>query len=137
MFLDRSGLHRMAIDGRSSRFGAIWAGSDPAVGHTWIDFAVGFSCDLHIRKVVGATGFEATFAKATVARPATPCAQGKLERPLKVLIPERFAARENSWAQIWAHPRGDGAFLAATRGKLASKFVLECTSWDNGIDRAA
>ena len=49
------------------------------------------------RKVVGATGFE----------PATPGAQGKLGRPLKVLILERFAASENSWAQIWAHPRGD------------------------------
>ena len=49
------------------------------------------------RKVVGATGFE----------PATPCAQGKLGRPRKVLIPERFAASENSWAQIWAHPSGD------------------------------
>ena len=43
---------------------------------------------------IGATGFE----------PATPCAQGKLVRPLKVLILERFAASENSWAQIWALP---------------------------------
>ncbi len=31
----------------------------------------------------------------------TPCAQGRLGLPLKVLILERFAASENSWAQIW------------------------------------
>jgi hypothetical protein len=47
--------------------------------------------------VVGATGFE----------PATPCAQGKLGTPRKALIAEGFAAPKNSWAQIWAHPRGD------------------------------
>jgi len=29
------------------------------------------------RKVVGATGFEPAFAKATAAKPATPCAQGR------------------------------------------------------------
>ena len=61
------------------------------------------------RKVVGATGFEPAFAGATAGRPATPCAQGKLGRPLKVLIPERFAASENSWAQFWAHPSGDAS----------------------------
>jgi hypothetical protein len=50
-----------------------------------------------IGKVVSATGFE----------PATPCAQGKLGRPRKVLISEGFAAFEKSWAQFWAHPGGE------------------------------
>ena len=49
------------------------------------------------RKVVGAAGFE----------PATPCAQGKLGVAFEVLLIERFAASKNSWAQFWAHPRGD------------------------------
>ena len=79
-----------------------------------------------LRILVGATGFE----------PATPCAQGKPRRARKVLIPERFAASGNLWAQFWAHPRGAGAFLGATRGKLASMFVLEGTPWDNGLDCA-
>ena len=47
------------------------------------------------RKVVGASGFE----------PPTPCAQGKLGRSRKVLIPEGFAASGNSWAQIWDQSR--------------------------------
>jgi len=47
--------------------------------------------------MVGATGFE----------PATPCAQGKLGRPRKVLIPERFAALSRKCDQIWDHPSGD------------------------------
>ena len=69
-----------------------------------------------LRMLVGATGFEPTFAEATAGRPtfaeatagrpATPCAQGELGRPLKVLISERFAASENSWAQLWAHSSG-------------------------------
>lgn len=87
--------------------------------------------------MVGATGFEPTFGEATAGRPATPCAQGKLGRPLKVLILEWLAASEISWAQIWAQSRDDGALFAARRAKLASKFVLEDTSWDNGFDRAA
>ena len=60
-----------------------------------------------IGKVVGATGFESASASLRRGKPATPCAQGKLGRPLKVLILERFAASENSWAQIWAHSFGD------------------------------
>jgi hypothetical protein len=56
--------------------------------------------------VVGATGFE----------PATPCAQGKLERPCEALLLERFAASKNSWAQFWAQSSGDEAFLAASDG---------------------
>jgi len=51
--------------------------------------------------------------------PATPCAQGKLGPLRKVLIPERFAASENSWAQIWAHPSGDSSFLPASDGNEA------------------
>jgi hypothetical protein len=42
-------------------------------------------------------------------RTSDPFAQGKLGAPRKVLILERFAASENSWAQIWAHPSGDGS----------------------------
>jgi len=62
------------------------------------------------RNLVGATGFE----------PATPCAQGKLERPCKVLLLEGFAASKNLWAQFWAHPSGDALLLAASNGKERS-----------------
>ncbi len=40
-------------------------------------------------------------------RTSDPCAQGKLGRPCEVLFFERFAASENSWAQIWAQSIGD------------------------------
>jgi hypothetical protein len=60
-----------------------------------------------LRILVGATGFE----------PATPCAQGKLERPCEVLLLEGFAASKNSWAQFWAHPSGDVALAWATDGE--------------------
>ena len=64
--------------------------------------------------MVGATGFE----------PATPCAQGKLWRPLKVLILERFAASENSWAQVWAHCSGDAWKAAAIVGTDAREVTM-------------
>src|SRR5262245_25087193 len=60
-------------------------------------------------KMVGAAGFE----------PATPCAQGKPRRAFEVLILERFAALENSWAHFWAHAFGDALFLTASEGEGA------------------
>ena len=72
--------------------------------------------------MVGATGFE----------PATPCAQGKLGRPRKVLILERFAASENSWAQIWAHPCGNALLLVTVISESTSPFVSGASPWDNG-----
>jgi len=45
-----------------------------------------------------------------------PCAQGKLGRPRKVLVPERFAVSENLWAQIWGQSGGDAELLTASNG---------------------
>ena len=36
----------------------------------------------------------------------------------------RAAASENSWAQIWAHSSGDGAFLAASDGDEAQNSIV-------------
>jgi len=56
--------------------------------------------------LVGAAGFE----------PASPCAQGKLGRPVSVLISEQFAASESWWAQTWDPPCGDAERYGATKG---------------------
>src|SRR5438445_1328491 len=63
-----------------------------------------------LRILVGATGFE----------PATPCAQGRLGRRRKVLILERFAASENSWAHFWDHSFGDAPRKVVNGGKNAA-----------------
>lgn len=61
-------------------------------------------------------------------QPATPCAQGKLGRPLKVLILEWLAASENGWAQFWAHPCGEASLLAANCGKRRAHVVIVWTA---------
>jgi hypothetical protein len=37
-----------------------------------------------------------------------------------VLLLEGFAALKSSWAQFWAHPRGDVLLLSASSGKERS-----------------
>src|SRR4051812_34223185 len=96
------------------------------------EIAVVTRCHPGTRKVVGATGFE----------PATPCAQGKLGRPRKVLIFERFAASENSWAHFWDHPFGDASLLVVRSGKNAARvvavwIVLRCRSVTTTIEKVS
>jgi len=81
------------------------------------------------RKVVGAAGFE----------PAAPCAQGKPERAIEVLISERFAASENSWAHFWDHPFGDASLMVVNGGEHAARVVavwiaLSCRRVTTTID---
>ena len=41
-----------------------------------------------------------------------------------MLIPERFAAPENSWAQIWAHSSGDATRRAASDEDVAYNSIM-------------
>ena len=54
-------------------------------------------------------------------RTSDPCAQGKLGVAFEVLFSEQFAASENSWAQIWAHPSGDRSLLTVTAGNSRTR----------------